>query len=67
MTADLGPLCSAAVFGLRFRRGEQVSVAGDVLDEVHEGSAGVGTRSDVDDVAGAAQLKSGLRLSPETR
>lgn len=63
VAADLGPLCRAAASGLRFCRGQQVSVAGYILDEVHEGSAGVGTRSDVDHIAGAAEFKSGLRLA----
>lgn len=34
-------LCSAAVLGFRFCRGQQISIAGDILDQVHEGSAGV--------------------------
>jgi len=66
-TADLGSLCRAAVFDLWFCSGEQVSVAGDILDEVHEGRAGVRTRPDVNSVAGTAELKSGLRLSPPPR
>lgn len=63
VAADLSPLCRAAASRLRFRRAQQVSVAGYILDEVHEGGAGVRTRSDVDHVAGAAEFKSGLRLA----
>lgn len=61
--ADLDPLCGAAASGLRFCRGNQVSVACYILDEVHEGGARVRARSDVDNITGAAKFKSGLRLS----
>lgn len=59
-SADLGSLCSAAVLGLWFCRGQQVSIAGYILDKVHEGGTRVRTRSDVNNVTGTAQLKSGL-------
>lgn len=64
-TADLAFLCSAAVLGLWFSWGQQVSIAGYILYEVHEGSTGVRTGSDMDHITGAAQLESGLRLSPK--
>lgn len=63
--ADLSSLCRAAVLGHWFCRGLQISIAGYILDKVHEGSTGVGACSDVNDITGTAKLKSGLRLSPE--
>lgn len=63
VTADLGPLCGAAVLGLWFCRGQQVSVACYILNKVHQGGTGVRTCSDVNNITGAAQFKSRLRLS----
>lgn len=50
------------MFGFWFCWGQQVSIAGYILNNVHEGGAGVRTGSDVNNVAGAAQLKPGLSL-----
>lgn len=62
VTANLCSLCGAAVLGLGFCGGQQVTVAGYVLDKVHEGGAGVWTCSNVNDVTGTSQLKSWLWL-----
>ena len=59
---DLWPLGGAAGPGVLPSRGQQVSIAGHILNEVHEGSAGVRACPDVDDITGASQLKPGLSL-----
>ena len=59
---DLWPLGGAEGPGVLASRGKQVSIAGHILNEVHEGGAGVGACPDVDDITGASQLKPGLRL-----
>lgn len=53
------------MLGLGFCWGQQVSIAGHILDKVHEGGAGVRTGSDVNNIAGAAQFKPGLLLSTQ--
>lgn len=54
------------MFGLCFCLGQQVSIAGYILNKVHEGGTRVRTGSDVNNVAGAAQFKPGFFL-PSTQ
>lgn len=66
VATDLRSLERTAALHLWLCRGQQIPIAGYVLDQVHEGGAGVGARSDVNDITGTAKLESGLRLQHET-